>query len=191
MLSQTQFSLRKSESFVWIVVLKLPLNVHCVSFFSFNWWTLYHQHVREALPPVERLSGEYQKCFWKLERGQRLCWCDSGLWGWPAGGSTQGDIGFLQSLLSKVDRKKQPLAPTHLRGEWEFPLFIVTLTMMMITSRMIRTMTKPLWRYMMLMITSVWVGKALGRKVDGRPWSGWTPHCCGEPEVLSHGNLNI
>ena len=32
--------------------------------------------------------------FWKLERGQRLCWCDPGLWGWSAGGSSQGDLGW-------------------------------------------------------------------------------------------------
>ena len=37
--------------------------------------------------------------FWKLERGQRLCWCDSGLWGWSAGGSSQGDLGWEGTLL--------------------------------------------------------------------------------------------
>ena len=32
--------------------------------------------------------------FWKVERGQQLCWWYPGLWGWSAGGSSQGDLGW-------------------------------------------------------------------------------------------------
>ena len=38
--------------------------------------------------------------FWKFERGQQLCWCDPGVWGWSAGGSSQGDLGWAGPLLN-------------------------------------------------------------------------------------------
>ena len=38
--------------------------------------------------------------FWKFERGQQLCWCDPGVWGWSAGGSAQGYLGWAGPLLN-------------------------------------------------------------------------------------------
>ena len=59
--------------------------------------------------PVKWFSRQHQKCIWKFDRGQwlRLCWCDSGLWGWSSAGSPQGDLGWLQTT-------KQPSAPIGL-----------------------------------------------------------------------------
>ena len=36
--------------------------------------------------------------FWKLEIGHWLCWCDPGLWGWSAGGSSQGNLFCCKTL---------------------------------------------------------------------------------------------
>ena len=57
------------------------------------------QNVWKTLPSVERLPGQHQNCIWKLERGHWLCWCNPCLWGWPAGGSSQGDLGWEGTLL--------------------------------------------------------------------------------------------
>ena len=37
---------------------------------------------------------------WKFERGQQLYWCDPGVWGWSAGGSAQGYLGWAGPLLN-------------------------------------------------------------------------------------------
>ena len=63
--------------------------------------------VRKALSPVKKLPGQHQNCFWKLERRQWLCWCDSGMWGWSTGGSSQGGLGSLQSILSEPSEEEQ------------------------------------------------------------------------------------
>jgi len=72
-----------------------------------------YQDVRKVMSPVEWLPGQYQKCFWKLEKEQWLCWCHSGLWGWSAGCNTQGDLGWFQSFLSEAAWKKQTPIPSH------------------------------------------------------------------------------
>ena len=58
----------------------------------------------------EKLCLQWKNFLWKSERRQWLCWCDPGLWGWPLGGSSQGDLGNLQS------RNKHPHPLIYLRG---------------------------------------------------------------------------
>ena len=73
-----------------------------------------YRYVWKALPSVEWLPGEHQNCLWKLERWQWLHWCDPSLWGWSAGGGTQGDLGCFQSFLSEVTWKEQTPSPADL-----------------------------------------------------------------------------
>ena len=56
---------------------------------------------------MEWLSRKCQKCIWTSERRKRLCWCDSGLWGWSAGGGTQGNFGCFKSFLPEATWQKQ------------------------------------------------------------------------------------
>ena len=77
------------------------------------------QHVWKALPPVEWLPGKYQNCIQKPERGEQLCRCDSGLWRWPAGGGTQGDLGSIKSFLPGHSQEEQAFSSTDLREKCE------------------------------------------------------------------------
>ena len=56
-------------------------------------------NVRKTLPPVEWFQGERQFYFCKFAKWQGLHWCDLGLWGWPAGGGSQGGSYCLESIL--------------------------------------------------------------------------------------------
>ena len=46
-------------------------------------------------------------------------WCDSGLWGWSTGGSTQSDLGFLNSVLPEVAYKEQTQPSSGLYERYE------------------------------------------------------------------------
>ena len=79
--------------------------------------------VRKALSPVKKLPGQHQNCFWKLERRQWLCWCDSGMWGWSTGGSSQGHLGCLKSILLRQNKHSHPLI--YMRGMKSDDLFAI------------------------------------------------------------------
>ena len=68
---------------------------------------------------MERLPGQHKERLSKLKRRQQLHWCDSGLWGWSAGGGTQGDLGSFKSFLPEALVQKQSSSSTniHERGE--------------------------------------------------------------------------
>ena len=56
---------------------------------------------------MERLQRECQLGLWRLETRQGVHWCDLGLWGWSAGGGSQGGSIDIKSLLWKSPEAQQ------------------------------------------------------------------------------------
>ena len=80
----------------------------------------FNKHYREYHQKNES-NWQCQQCLWKSNQGQGLLWCDPGLRGWSTGGSSQGHLGCLKSILLRQNKHSHPLI--YMRGMKSDDLF--------------------------------------------------------------------
>ena len=82
----------------------------------------FNKHYREYHQKNES-NWQCQQRLWKSNRGQGLLWCDPGLRGWSTGGSSQGHLGCLKSILLRQNKHSHPLI--YMRGMKSDDLFAI------------------------------------------------------------------
>ena len=82
----------------------------------------FNKHYREYHQKNES-NWQCQQRLWKSHRGQGLLWCVPGLRGWSTGGSSQGHLGGLKSILLRQNKHSHPLI--YMRGMKSDDLFAI------------------------------------------------------------------
>ena len=77
------------------------------------------ENITKKMSPTDNVNS----AFWKSNRGQGLLWCDPGLRGWSTGGSSQGHLGCLKSILLRQNKHSHPLI--YMRGMKSDDLFAI------------------------------------------------------------------
>ena len=77
-------------------------------------------NVRKALSAVDQFQWKCHLCFCEAQRWQGVCWCDLGVWGWPADGGTQNSSIFLEYCFWENPSEKQTPSPVDLLQRFSF-----------------------------------------------------------------------